>query len=102
MPVLVGEEGEQVVVKHRLVDAQALAHVLLQQHPLARMFLLLPVVIPAQVLLVGTTEVLTVTPEEAPHALGRHWVGVQPFFLRNPQTQPSSRSLLPPRAGFQG
>ena len=100
MPVLVGEEGEQVMVQHRLVDAQALTHVLLQQHPLVGMLLLLPVAKAAQMLLVGTAEVLPVSPEEAPHALGRHWVGVQPFFLRNPQTQLSSRSLLPPGAGF--
>ena len=102
MAVLVGKESEQVVVQHRLVDAQALAHVLPQQHPLTCMLLLVPVTIPAQVLLVGAAEVLTVSPEEAPHALGRHRVGVQPFFLRNPQTLQSSRSLLPPRAGFRG
>ena len=52
--VLVGEEGEQVVVQHRLVDAQALAHVLFHEHPLVGMLLLLPAVKPAQVFLIGT------------------------------------------------
>ena len=87
MSVLVGEECEQVVMQHRLIDAQPFTHVLFQQHPLASMELLFPVVEAAQVLLVGTAQVLAVSPEEAPHALGRHWVGVQPFFLRSPQTR---------------
>ena len=99
--VLVGEDSEQVVVQHRLVDTQALTHVLLLQHPLVGMFLLLPVVKAAQVLLVGTAKVLAVSPEEAPHALGRHRVGIQPFFLRNPRTPRSSWFPLPPAAGSQ-
>ena len=100
--VPVGEKRDQVMVKHRLVYAQSIAHILLLKHPLAGMLLLIPVRKAAQMLLVGTTEVLTVSPEEAPHALGRHWVGVQPFFLRNPQTLQSSRFPLPQVAGFQG
>ncbi len=78
--VLVGEEGEQVVVQHRLVDAQTLAHVLFQEHPIVGMILLFPIVKAAQMLLIGTAQILAVSPEEAPHALGRHRVGVQPFF----------------------
>ena len=102
MAFLVGEKGEQVMVQHRLVYAQVLAHVLIQKHPVVGMPLLLPVFETAQMLLVGTAEVLAVSPEEAPHALGRHREGIQPFFLRNPQTPRSSRFLRQPKAGFQG
>jgi len=100
--VLVGEEGEQVVLQCRLVNAQPFAHVLLQQHPFVGMLSLLPVLKAAQVLLVDAAQILAVSPEEAPHALGRYWEGVQPFFLRSPQTLLSSRSLPPQGGGFQG
>lgn len=78
--VLVGEEGEQVVLQRCLVNTQALTHVFLQQHPFVGMSFLLPVPKAAQVLLVGAAQILAVSPEEAPHALGRYWEGVQPFF----------------------
>ena len=65
------------------------------------MAFLLPVAKAAQMLLVGTAQILAVSPEEAPHALGRYRVGVQPFFLRSPQTPQSSRCRLPQEAGFQ-
>ena len=78
--VLVGEKREQVLVQHRLVYAQPLAHVPLQEHPLPGMRLLAPAAEVTQVFLVGPPEVFAVSPEEAPHALGRHWVGIQPFF----------------------
>ena len=71
------------MMQHRLINAQPLAHVLFQQHPLVGMRLLFPVVETAQMLLVGTAQILAVSPEEAPHALGRYWVGVQPFFKKS-------------------
>lgn len=80
--VPVGEERDQVMVKHRLVYAQSLAHVLLLKHPLTGMLLLVPVRKATQMLLVGTPEVLPVSPEEAPHALGRHWEAHPTIFFK--------------------
>ena len=100
--VPVGEERDQVMVKHRLVYAQSLAHVLLLKHPLTGMLLLVPVRKATQMLLVGTPEVLPVSPEEAPPRIGPSLGSIQPFFLRNPQTLQSSRFPLPQEAGFQG
>ena len=71
-------------------------------HPYIGMFLLLPVLKTAQVLLVGTSQVLAISLEEAPHALGRYRVGVQPFFLRSLQTRLSSRFLPQLMGGSQG
>ena len=92
-----GEEGEKILVQHRLVDAQPLAHVPLQQHPIPGMGLLLPFAEVAQMLLVHPPEVLPISPEEAPHASGRHWVGIQPFFLRTPRASAAELDEATPR-----
>lgn len=67
--VLVGEEGEQIVLQCRLVNAQPFAHVLLQQHPFVGMLSLLPVLKAAQVLLVDAAQILASVRKKRP----THW-----------------------------
>ena len=83
MAVLVRQEREQVVLEGGLVNAQTLAHVVGQQHPVLCVSPLSPLPEPAQRVLVTTLKVVSVSEIVLTKATCCHRGRIQVFFFRN-------------------
>ncbi len=95
MAVLVRQEREQVVLEGGLVNAQTLAHVVGQQHPVLCVSPLSPLPEPAQRVLVTTLKVVSVSEIVLTKATCCHRGRIQVFFFSGTrQTLRSTGSLL--------
>ncbi len=94
--LLVGQEGEQVILQRGLVDAQMLADVLLHQGPVGGVIQLLPFPEPAQRVLVTALQCVSIREKELTKGACRHRRCIQDYLLKKPRTRRSNGYRMQP------